>query len=193
MMKIIAGLARNVDIKSPDTIDVRPTSIRARKALFDSLGDFSNKSILDLFSGSGALSLESASRGAAKCVMIENNKTHGEIIKENILRVQKANVNCNFNLLIQDALNLTSVVKNNSFDIVFADPPYPISVECFSKFYNNKSIIENIKGALLVWEIPNTPGAVGQFMEAASNGEDDDSIMDLFRNFGGVWFFIQEL
>jgi 16S rRNA (guanine966-N2)-methyltransferase len=192
-MKIIAGLARNVDIKSPDTIDVRPTSIRARKALFDSLGDFTNKSILDLFSGSGALSLEAGSRGASKCVLIENNKLHGDIIRENISIVQKANVSCNFNLLIQDALNLASIVKNNSFDMIFADPPYPISVDMFSKFYNNKAIIEKLKGALLIWEIPNTPGAVGQFMEAASNGNEDDSIMDAFRNFGGVWFFIKEL
>ena len=179
MMKIIAGLARNVDIKSPETIDVRPTSIRARKALFDSLGDFFNKSVLDLFSGSGALSLEAASRGAVKCVMVESNKSHGEVIKENILTVEKANVICDFKLLIQDALNLISIVKNNSFDIVFADPPYPI--------------IESLKGSLLVWEIPNTPGAVGEFMEAASNGEEDDSIMDAFRNFGGVWFFIKEI
>ena len=192
-MKIIAGLARNVDIKSPETIDVRPTSIRARKALFDSLGDFFNKSVLDLFSGSGALSLEAASRGAVKCVMVESNKSHGEVIKENILTVEKANVICDFKLLIQDALNLISIVKNNSFDIVFADPPYPISVECFSKIYNNKAIIESLKGSLLVWEIPNTPGAVGEFMEAASNGEEDDSIMDAFRNFGGVWFFIKEI
>ena len=70
-MNIIAGIARGVELSVPDTMQVRPTSGRARKALFDSLGDFSGLHILDLFSGSGALALESASRGAAAITMLE--------------------------------------------------------------------------------------------------------------------------
>ena len=61
-MNIIAGLARGVELRVPPGIPVRPTTGRVRKALFDSLGDLSDCHVLDLFSGSGALALESLSR-----------------------------------------------------------------------------------------------------------------------------------
>ena len=71
-MNIISGKARRILLTVPKGMAVRPTSVRARKALFDSLGDFSGANVVDLFSGSGSLGLEAASRGAAKVVMVEN-------------------------------------------------------------------------------------------------------------------------
>ena len=65
-MRIIAGIARNIELAAPPGIGVRPTAVRARKALFDSIGSrLAGSVVLDLCAGSGALALEAASRGAA--------------------------------------------------------------------------------------------------------------------------------
>ena len=82
-MNIIAGNARGVELIVTDDMGVRPTSARARKALFDSLGDLSGVHILDLFAGSGALALEAASRGAASIAMLEISPAHITAINEN--------------------------------------------------------------------------------------------------------------
>ena len=64
-MNIIAGSARNLILADLPDQEVRPTAIRSRKALFDSLGAMEGLGVLDLCSGSGAIALEAASRGAA--------------------------------------------------------------------------------------------------------------------------------
>ena len=83
-MNIIAGAARGVVLNVPPGIPVRPTAGRVRKALFDSLGDLSGEHILDLFSGSGALALESLSRGAGSAAMVELSGQHISCIESNI-------------------------------------------------------------------------------------------------------------
>ena len=83
-MNIIAGLARGVELSVPPGIPVRPTAGRVRKALFDSLGDLSEFHVLDLFSGSGALALESLSRGARSAAMIELETLHINCISINL-------------------------------------------------------------------------------------------------------------
>ena len=65
-MNIISGIARGVKLEVPKGLEVRPTAARARKSLFDSVRVFKNLTIVDLFSGVGALGLEAASRGAKR-------------------------------------------------------------------------------------------------------------------------------
>ena len=67
-MEIISGLARGVQLTVPPGETVRPTAARARKALFDSLGDLAGTRVADLCAGAGGLGLEAASRGAAEAV-----------------------------------------------------------------------------------------------------------------------------
>ena len=70
-MEITGGIAKGVTVKVPSGVEVRPTSVRSRRALFDMLGDLSGKRFCDLFAGSGAVGIEAASRGAAHVLLVE--------------------------------------------------------------------------------------------------------------------------
>ncbi|MBR2364703.1 MAG: RsmD family RNA methyltransferase, partial [Lentisphaeria bacterium] len=88
-MEIAGGIARGTVLEVPGGMDVRPTSIRARRALFDSLGDLSGKRVCDLFAGSGALGLEAVSRGAAGLVSVEAAPSSIAVIRKNMQNVAK--------------------------------------------------------------------------------------------------------
>ena len=86
MTRIIAGELRGRALKVPDA-GTRPTAERVREAVFSSLTSLdaiAEVSVLDLFAGSGALGIESISRGANNCVFIENNKNAVAVISKNI-------------------------------------------------------------------------------------------------------------
>ena len=165
-MNIISGTARNIELTVPAGLEVRPTSGRARKALFDSLGSFSGAGVLDLCSGSGALALESASRGADRAFMIEHSPVHCRIIKENIQKVLRAGVKCSFEVvncsILDTSRYLDAVYSSN---IIFADPPYAISAELFSELFRNEDFLCAASGCLVIWELPDTPGTIGNFID----------------------------
>ncbi|MCQ2380398.1 MAG: RsmD family RNA methyltransferase [Victivallaceae bacterium] len=187
-MRIVSGTAANLELEAPDGLSARPTLVRARKALFDHLGSFDGKRVLDLFSGSGMLAMESASRGAAFARMVENAKMSCDVISRNSVRISKTGAACEFDLRRVDAMRPESYLsKGERFDIVFADPPYAESAADFSKLMKMESFVSNLSGARLVWEIPDTPGALGLFMESC--GEKTP----LARRFGGTLFLIMEL
>ena len=105
-MQIIAGKARSLELSAPPGIGVRPTAGRSRKALFDSIGGaLAGSCVLDLFSGSGALALEAASRGAAVLWMVESNSRHAAVIEENIRKIRRAGVDASIELLRMSALD----------------------------------------------------------------------------------------
>ena len=180
-MRIIAGKARNLELNVPAGMGVRPTSGRGRKALLDSLGDLEDAAVLDLFAGSGAFALECASRGAASVTMVELSSAHIAVIRENCRKVQKTGVESRMEIIQGDALN-TALYSRTAADLIFADPPYAGSGEFFRKLAADKSFREAFDGAMLVWEIPDTPGARGDFIETPF----EDGVL---RNLGGVWFF----
>lgn len=165
-MKIIAGCARNTDLLSPPDLGVRPTAVRSRKALFDSIGGrMAGAAVLDLFSGSGALGLESASRGAAEILMVELSPKHISVIENNIRIVQKTGAMAAITLINADVLDLPRYSKRISHaDFIFADPPYAVSGELFKKLLALPRFREDFAGAQLFWEIPDTPGAAGDFI-----------------------------
>ena len=88
-MQIIAGCARGMELETPPGLGVRPTAVRARKALFDSLGEWRGRRVLDLFAGSGALGLEAASRGAALLVAVEQENLHFRVLTRNFDRFSR--------------------------------------------------------------------------------------------------------
>ena len=163
-MNIISGIARRIELTVPAGLAVRPTSVRARKALFDSLGSFEDANVVDLFSGCGALGLEAASRGAAKVVLVENARKHCRAIEENMAKICKAGVKSEILIMPTDALGGAYRAKMPEPDIIFADPPYPVSVECFEQLMADERFIEWAKDSYLIWEIPSESGAVGKFM-----------------------------
>ena len=184
-MNIIAGAARGVVLNVPPGIPVRPTAGRVRKALFDSLGDLSNEHILDLFSGSGALALESLSRGAISAAMVELSNQHISCIESNIKTVRNTGVDAPISLINADATRPETYLARlkNLPTLIFADPPYPVSAECFAVLMQNAYFNKTLAGAKIYWEIPDTPGAAGEFLKHSK-------MLDNFnlRRFAGTMF-----
>ena len=182
-MNIISGIARRIELTVPAGLTVRPTSVRARKALFDSLGDFEGANVVDLFAGCGSLGLEAASRGAAKVVLVENSRAHCRAIEENVAKVCKAGVKSEILIMPSDAFGGAYRVKIPEPDIIFADPPYPISVEYFEQFMADERFIEWSNGSYLIWEIPSESGAIGHFM-------DHPLLISQIKRFGSTEFLV---
>ncbi len=124
-MRIIGGTAGKTYINAPKGMAVRPTPDRVRQAVFNSLGGrVIGARVLELFAGTGALSLECLSRGATHAVCVELSRKHAEFIRNN---AAKANLpSHSLELRVQDAFaaihQLGSLAQ--SYELVFADPPY---------------------------------------------------------------------
>lgn len=105
---------------------IRPTQSVLRAAIFDILGhDLSGLSFMELFAGSGAVSLEAVSRGADKVVMVEHNDLNAKTIRENC-ELLGIDLGGNFSLIHGDAFTSVKRLSEEAkrFDIVFLDPPY---------------------------------------------------------------------
>ena len=122
-MRIIAGTARSMPLKTIEGKDTRPTTDRIKETLFNILQmDVPGAVFLDLFAGSGGIGLEAVSRGAKKAVFVENSKKAAACIQENI-RFTKFTSSCD--LKCMDALSaLRMLERRYVFDIIFMDPPY---------------------------------------------------------------------
>lgn len=122
-LRIIAGKWRGRKVPFPDSEGLRPTSDRVRETLFNWLAPVINEArCLDLFSGSGALSLEALSRGAAHVTLIDASPRVSEQLRKNLSTLECANAN----LLTINALDWLKAVKvdQQPFDVVFLDPPF---------------------------------------------------------------------
>lgn len=119
-MRIIAGQWRGRPLIAPPGDATRPTSDRAREALFSMLasrlGSFEGLLVADLFAGSGALGLEALSRGAAHCVFVENDRRAVDAIRSNI-----ATLKASGEVLARGAEHAALPAP---VDLAFLDPPY---------------------------------------------------------------------
>ena len=136
-MNITGGKYNSRKIKAPETDRVRPTLSKIRSGVFNSLSaimNFEDKSFLDLFSGSGIMSLEAVSRGFESVTSVEKDFKIAKIIKENF----KA-LNIEPKLIVSDAIKALDNF-DEVFDVVYIDPPYKMV-----ELYNNslKKIAEN--------------------------------------------------
>jgi len=128
-MRVVAGLARGHKLICLDGEAIRPTSDRAKEAIFSALGMKVQESrFLDMFSGSGAIGIEALSRGADYVVFVEQCAEHVEVIKKNIAHVSKAIGldKPNYKLVNKDAIGALDMLKLQElrFGIIFLDPPY---------------------------------------------------------------------
>ncbi|HVX48422.1 MAG TPA: 16S rRNA (guanine(966)-N(2))-methyltransferase RsmD [Candidatus Saccharimonadales bacterium] len=121
-MRVIAGKLGGRVFSAPHGHRTHPMSDRVRGALFNTLGDISGLTVLDAFAGSGALSFEALSRGAASALAIEPDKPAQLTIAENIAGLGLSNDIKLVRAKAQAWLNTTDV--NDKFDIVICDPPY---------------------------------------------------------------------
>jgi len=165
-MEIISGFAKNVQLKTPRSFNVRPTTIRARCALFDSLGSFEGLKVLDLFAGSGAMGLEAASRGASEVTLVESAPEHCRFIRTNVEKVEQRGGECKYNIIKSDVISLlkSGRMGKKEFDIIFVDPPYADSARCFKIITSEKSFRLDQPNALMVWEIPDKKNKSVEFL-----------------------------
>ncbi|WP_412031715.1 16S rRNA (guanine(966)-N(2))-methyltransferase RsmD [Metamycoplasma buccale] len=130
MLRIIAGKYRHCLIKQPSKVTTRPTTDRAREALFSSIQfQIEGKEFLDLFSGSGSFCLEALSRGAKHAISVEKSKDVVKIIKENKDLLKETNLE----IINTDAISFLKKNNIKKFDYIYLDPPYALKdvlLEC---------------------------------------------------------------
>lgn len=120
-MRVITGSARGKRLLSPEGMDVRPTPDKVKEGIFSALQfDIEGRRILDLFAGSGQLSIEALSRGAESAVLVDNSNASIKIIKSNL-------ISCGFEdkaKVFKTDYKAFAAMSNDTFDIAFLDPPY---------------------------------------------------------------------
>lgn len=121
MLRVVAGSARGTKLLCPDGLSVRPTHDRVKEALFSMLTNRINGAlVLDLFTGTGALSIEALSRGAEQAVMVDCAEKSLSVARTNL---EKTHLTQKARLVKSDyAVFLKNTDKQ--FDLVFLDPPY---------------------------------------------------------------------
>lgn len=122
-MRVIAGSARSLPLKTVEGLDTRPTTDRIKETLFNMLqSDISGSRFLDLYAGSGGIGIEALSRGAREAVFVENTKNACACIRENLEFTHLAD---SATVMEQDVLTAINKLKGKGvFDIIFMDPPY---------------------------------------------------------------------
>ncbi|ESQ74041.1 16S rRNA (guanine(966)-N(2))-methyltransferase RsmD [Asticcacaulis sp. AC402] len=128
-MRIVGGQFKGRNLTTPDGRTTRPTSDRAREAIFNVLAhadwapDLDGARVMDAFAGSGALGLEALSRGAAFCLFVETDETARGAIRDN---VETFGLFGTTRVHRRDAtdLGVRPGPKSEAFDLVFLDPPY---------------------------------------------------------------------
>ena len=123
-VRVISGSARGLKLNTPGDDRVRPTTDRVKESMFNIVQDWVYDSqVLDLFAGSGALGIEALSRGASQAVFCDNSLDSIKIIKSNIEKARVVDrskiVSGDYKRCLRDM-----EAKNQSFDMIFVDPPY---------------------------------------------------------------------
>lgn len=120
-MIITAGIYKGRKIIAPDEKITRPTLSKVRMGVFNTLfsiiGDFEDKTFLDVFAGSGIMGLEALSRGFKLVKGFEKNPKVFEVLKKNY-----SNLKIKPNIILGDSLKLLK--KEETFDVIYIDPPY---------------------------------------------------------------------
>lgn len=142
-MRVIAGSAKRLQLKTLEGLDTRPTTDRIKETLFNMISPgMYDCTFLDLFSGSGGIGIEALSRGAKEAVFVEQNPKAMACIKENLkyTRLDKKAVT-----LTKDVMTaLYQLEGEKVFDYIFMDPPYNQGWE--------KRVLEYLSGSELIYE-----------------------------------------
>jgi 16S rRNA (guanine966-N2)-methyltransferase len=127
-MRIIAGSAKSLPLKTPKGKNTRPTSDQIKETLFNMIQDeLVGANFLDLFAGSGGIGLEALSRGAKKAVFVEQNRQAFACIMANIAFTKMQDKSMAF---CKDVFYALKKLENKEvFDLVFMDPPYDLLLE----------------------------------------------------------------
>ena len=120
-MRVIAGTARSVPLKSRDGLDTRPTTDRVKESVFNIIQfEIEGRTVLDLFGGSGQMAIEALSRGAVSADIVDASPEAIAVIRENLKRTRLADRAA---VIRSDYLDYLNSCKKR-FDLIFLDPPY---------------------------------------------------------------------
>ncbi len=120
-MRVIAGSARRLRLKTPAGMETRPTTDRIKETLFNILQPHIEGCVfLDLFSGSGGIGIEALSRGAKKAYFVEHNREAVKLIRENL---EFTGLSQGAVVLQQDIFSALDSIREEA-DLIFMDPPY---------------------------------------------------------------------
>lgn len=120
-MRVIAGKAKGIPLKTPDGMRTRPTIDRVKEALFSIIQfELPGANVLDLFGGTGQLGIEALSRGAKKVVFVDSDDKACKLIQENL---KKTKLQSEAEIIRSDYLEYLNRTKEK-FNIIFLDPPY---------------------------------------------------------------------
>src|SRR5262244_1517300 len=123
-MRVIGGNARGRRLKVPKGQTLRPTAARVKEALFNILPhDLSGAKALDLFAGTGNLTIEALSRGATAAILVDASAESGKAIRENVRRLDLTDRTKVLIMPVARALRLL-MGQGETFDLIFLDPPY---------------------------------------------------------------------
>ena len=149
-MRVIAGKAKGVVLKTPDGMLTRPTADRVKEAVFSILQfELPGTKVLDLFGGTGQLGIEAISRGAKSAVFVDAGDAPCKLIKENLRRAKMENEG---RVVRSDYLQFLSQCRE-TFDIIFLDPPYAeVFLENAIKKISEIDILQS--GGIIVAERP---------------------------------------
>lgn len=152
-MRIITGTAKGIKLFTLEGDATRPTSERAKEALFSMIQfDIEGRRVLDLFAGSGQLGLEALSRGASYCMFVDSSSDAIGIVRKNI---EKTRFTEQTKTHITDYRNfLRKSDGREGFDVIFLDPPYASGAlaDALMRLYRTKLMK---KGCLVVCESEN--------------------------------------
>lgn len=142
-MRIISGTARGTKLYTLEGKTTRPTLDRVKESLFNIIqNEIPNSVFLDLFSGSGAIGLEAASRGAKKVILCDKSKDAVKVINKNI---EKTHLSRKVELYNLDYESLLETKINEKLNIVYIDPPYDsdFAIKSIKVVLERKLIDEN--------------------------------------------------
>ena len=130
-MRIISGKAKGVQLSALNSKRTRPILDRAKESMFSILGNSVLDSVvLDLFAGTGSLGIEALSRGANRCLFVENSTNAIKVIKKNL---RNANLQERTVVLKINVFRLLDFIKNKDikFDLILVAPPYKLlDIDC---------------------------------------------------------------
>lgn len=155
-MRVIAGSARRLQLKTLDGMETRPTTDRIKETLFNMISQgLLECSFLDLFAGSGGIGIEALSRGARKAVFVEKNPKAMVCLKENLIHTRLADF---AETMQMDVISALSRMEGKyEFDYIFMDPPYDRELERKVLEYLADSKLLSEDGIIIVEASLETP------------------------------------
>ena len=117
-MQILAGRYKGVSIQTSVRYEYRPTQSKVRKSLFDILGNLSDKTVIDLFAGSGILGFEALSRMAKSVIFVEKNRSLVKLLSKNCLEIDTQKC------IIKNMDAYIFLKEKHNADLILVDPPY---------------------------------------------------------------------